>query len=57
MNCPYCKIQIEDLNSHINICMAEEYEYNKKVKDKYCVDNPNNDESHICVKCARIPLI
>jgi hypothetical protein len=37
--------------------MAEEYEYNKKVKDKYCVDNPNNDESHICVKCARIPLI
>lgn len=53
--CPYCNIQIEDLEYHSKICMANDEKI--KFKDDTCIDNPNNDESHICVKCAKIPLI
>ena len=53
VQCPFCKIQVADLDYHSDICMAKDY----SIKDDTCIDNPNNDESHICVKCARIPLI
>jgi hypothetical protein len=56
--CDKCGRYISDLDyanggGLCDSCRDNDY---TKIKDDTCVDNPNNDESHICIKCANIPL-
>ena len=46
--CDMCKLPTEEDKDYHLDC--------NKIKDDTCTNNPNNDESHICIKCANIPL-